>query len=178
MQPSPQPIKSKFTWRDLPRNVWVLTITSFLTDVSSEMVINLIPLFLANVLGVRTGVIGLIEGSAETTASLLKLFSGWLSDRLGQRKWLTVASYGLSTLAKPFLYLATSWTWVLAVRFFDRLGKGIRTAPRDALIAGSIHQKQGGMAFGLHGPATRPGLPWACSSPWPWSGLCRAASGS
>ncbi len=134
----------------LPRNVWVVTVTSFLTDVSSEMIINLIPLFLANVLGVRTGVIGLIEGLAETTASLLKLYSGWLSDRLGQRKWLTVAGYSLSTLAKPFLYLATSWGGVLAVRLTDRIGKGIRTAPRDALIADSIDDRQRGLAFGLH----------------------------
>ena len=136
--------------RGLPRNIWVVTATSFLTDISSEMVINLVPLFLANVLGVRTGVIGLIEGTAETTASLLKVFSGWLSDRLGQRKWLTVAGYTLSTLAKPFLYFATTWGWVLGVRFADRVGKGIRTAPRDALVADSIAPRQRGLAFGLH----------------------------
>jgi MFS family permease len=144
------PEEQKAGLRDLPRNVWVVTATSFLTDVSSEMIINLIPLFLANVLGVRTGVIGLIEGVAETTASLLKVFSGWLSDRLGQRKWLTVAGYSLSTLAKPFLYFATTWGWVLGVRFADRVGKGIRTAPRDALVADSIHPRQRGLAFGLH----------------------------
>ena len=136
--------------RGLPRNVWVVTATSFLTDISSEMVINLIPLFLAEVLGVRTNVIGLIEGVAETTASLVKVFSGWLSDRLGQRKWLTVAGYSLSTVAKPFLYFATSWTWVLGVRFADRVGKGIRTAPRDALVADSIDENRRGLAFGLH----------------------------
>lgn len=141
---------SKSTLLTLPRNVWVVTVTSFLTDISSEMVINLIPLFLANVLGVHTALIGLIEGLAETTASLLKLYSGWLSDRLGQRKWLTVAGYGLSTLAKPFLYLATSWIGVLVVRLADRVGKGIRTAPRDALIADSIGPQQRGLAFGLH----------------------------
>jgi MFS family permease len=134
----------------LPRNVWVVTFTSFLTDVSSEMVLNLVPLFLANVLGVRTGLIGLIEGLAEMTASLLKVFSGWLSDRLRQRKWLAVTGYGMSTIAKPFLYLATSWSWVLAVRFADRMGKGIRTAPRDALIADSITERNRGLAFGLH----------------------------
>jgi MFS family permease len=130
--------------------VWVVTATSFLTDISSEMVINLVPLFLANVLGVRTGVIGLIEGIAETTASLLKVFSGWLSDRLRQRKWLTVAGYSLSTLAKPFLFFATTWGWVLGVRFADRIGKGLRTAPRDALVADSIDQRHRGLAFGLH----------------------------
>ena len=136
--------------RNLPRNVWVVTLTSFFTDVSSEMLINLIPFFLANVLGVRTAVIGLIDGIAETTASLTKIISGNISDRLGKRKWLTVAGYSLSTLAKPFLYFASSWGWVLGVRFGDRIGKGIRTAPRDALIADSIDKEQRGLAFGLH----------------------------
>lgn len=136
--------------RKLPRNVWVATITSLLTDASTEMLVNLIPLFLANVLGVRTAVIGLIDGVAETTASLVKIFSGVLSDRLGKRKWLTVAGYSLSTLAKPFLYFASSWGWVLGVRFVDRVGKGIRTAPRDALIADSIQPEQRGLAFGVH----------------------------
>jgi MFS family permease len=142
--------EQKVSLREFPRNVWVVTVTSFLTDISSEMVINLIPLFLANVLGVRTGIIGLIEGVAETTASLLKVFSGWLSDRLGQRKWLTVAGYSVSTLAKPFLYFANTWGGVLGVRFADRLGKGIRTAPRDALVADSIDERHRGLAFGLH----------------------------
>lgn len=137
-------------WRHLPRNVWLVTVTSFLTDVSSEMVFNLLPLFLANVIGARTVVIGLIEGIAETTASLLKLYSGWLSDRLGRRKALTVAGYSLSAIAKPLLALANSWPAVLALRFADRTGKGIRTAPRDALIADSINQKQRGLAYGLH----------------------------
>lgn len=136
--------------KSLPRNVWVVTITSFLTDISSEMIVNLIPLFLSNVLGVRTSVIGLIDGIAETTASLMKIYSGWLSDRLGRRKWLTVLGYGFSAVAKPFLYFASTWGWVLGVRFADRLGKGIRTAPRDALIADSIAPEQRGMAFGLH----------------------------
>ncbi len=141
---------AKTTWRDLPRNVWVVTLTSFLTDVSSEMIVNLLPLFLSNILGVKTNIIGVIEGVAETTASLLKLFSGWLSDRLGQRKWLAVLGYGLSTVAKPFLYVVNSWGGVLAVRFADRVGKGIRTAPRDALIADTIAPQQRGVAFGLH----------------------------
>ncbi len=136
--------------RNLPRNVWVVTLTSFFTDISSEMLVNLIPFFLANVLGVRTAVIGLIDGIAETTASLMKIVSGNLSDRLGKRKWLTVAGYSLSTIAKPFLYFASSWGWVLGVRFTDRMGKGIRTAPRDALIADSINKEQRGLAFGLH----------------------------
>jgi MFS family permease len=130
--------------------VWVLTLTSFLTDISSEMLTNLLPLFLFDVLGVRMGVIGLIEGVAEATASLLKVFSGWLSDRLGARKGLAVMGYGLSTLAKPFLYIATSWGWVFGVRFADRAGKGLRTAPRDALVADSVDEDQRGLAFGLH----------------------------
>ena len=134
----------------LPRNVWVTTVTSFLTDISSEMLLNLLPLFLFNVLGVRTAVIGLIEGVAETTASILKIFSGWLSDRLRARKGLAILGYGLSTIAKPFLYFATTWGWVLGVRFTDRVGKGLRTAPRDALVADSIGERQRGLAFGLH----------------------------
>ena len=136
--------------RRLPRNIWVLTGGSFLTDISSEMIVHLIPLFLANILGVRTITIGLIEGVAETNSSLLKVFSGRYSDLLGQRKWLTVAGYGLSTLAKPFLVLANSWTAVFVVRFTDRVGKGIRTAPRDALVADSIEPEHRGLAFGLH----------------------------
>jgi MFS family permease len=134
----------------LPRNVWVVTLTSFLTDISSEMLTTLLPLFLFNVLGAKTNVIGLIEGTAETTASVLKVFSGWLSDRLGQRKWLAVGGYALSAFSKPFLFFANSWGWVLGVRFGDRLGKGLRTAPRDALVADSIDEKQRGLAFGLH----------------------------
>lgn len=140
----------KSSLRQLPRNVWVVTVTSFLTDISSEMIFNLVPLFLANVLNTGTAIIGLIDGVAETTASLMKIYSGALSDKLGKRKWLTVLGYGLSTIAKPFLYLAHTWQVVFGVRFSDRMGKGIRTAPRDALIAGSIDEKQRGMAFGLH----------------------------
>ena len=136
--------------KSLPRNIWVTTLTSFLTDISSEMIFNLLPLFLANVLGVSTSVIGLIEGIAETTSSLLKVFSGWVSDKIQNRKWLAVTGYGLSAVAKPFLYFATSWLGVLLVRFADRTGKGIRTAPRDALIANSIEEEHRGIAFGLH----------------------------
>ncbi len=136
--------------RSLPRNIWVVTATSFLTDISSDMIFNLIPLFLANVLGASTAIIGLIDGVAETTASLLKIYSGALSDKLGGRKWLAVGGYALSTVAKPFLFLAHAWGWVLGVRFADRAGKGIRTAPRDALVADSIDEHQRGLAFGIH----------------------------
>ncbi len=114
------------------------------------MIFNLIPLFLANVLGVGTAIIGLIDGIAETTASLTKVYAGALSDQLGKRKWLAVVGYGLSAFSKPFLYFASAWGWVLGVRFADRIGKGVRTAPRDALVADSINEKQRGLAFGIH----------------------------
>lgn len=134
----------------LPRNIWAVSLTSFFMDISSEMVINIIPLFLANVLGIKTALIGLIEGVAESTASILKLFSGWLSDKLRARKWLAVVGYGLSALAKPFFYFASTWELIAAVRWVDRMGKGVRTAPRDALVADSIDEKQRGLAFGFH----------------------------
>jgi MFS family permease len=137
-------------WRSLPRNVWAVSLTSFFMDISSEMVINILPLFLSNVLGVRTSVIGLIEGISEATANLLQVFSGWLSDKVQARKWLAVAGYGLSTIAKPFFYVAGSWATVLGVRWADRVGKGVRTAPRDALVADSIDESQRGLAFGFH----------------------------
>jgi len=136
--------------RKLHPNIWVVTATSFFMDISSEMVVYLIPLFLSNVLGVRTAIIGLIDGVAETTASLLKVYSGSLSDRLGNRKWLAVLGYGISAITKPFFYFANSWSWVLGARFSDRIGKGIRTAPRDALVAASTDDKNRGYAFGLH----------------------------
>jgi MFS family permease len=142
--PSPAPT------RRLHPNIWFLTIGSFLTDVSSEMLTNLIPLFLYTVLGVQTSIIGLIDGIAETTASLVKIYSGALSDRLGKRKIITIIGYALSTISKPFLYFAATWEWVLGVRFSDRMGKGIRTAPRDALLADSTNSDQRGLAFGLH----------------------------
>ena len=142
--------KSKPSIKDLPRNIWAVSLTSFFMDISSEMVINIIPLFLSNILGVKTNIIGLIEGVAESTASILKLFSGWLSDKLKARKWLAVAGYGLSALAKPFFYFANSWGWVAGVRWADRVGKGIRTGPRDALVADSIKPEQRGLAFGFH----------------------------
>jgi len=140
----------KTSLKELPRNIWAVSITSFFMDISSEMVINIIPLFLSNVLGVRTSIIGLIEGIAESTASLLKIFSGWLSDKLKARKWLAVAGYGISAISKPFFYFANSWGWIAGVRWADRFGKGIRTSPRDALVADSIKEEQRGLAFGFH----------------------------
>lgn len=141
---------NKSSLQQLPRNVWVMSATSLLNDISSEMLLNLIPFFLANILGVRTAVIGLIEGIAETTASLLKIYFGALSDRFGKRKPFAVLGYALSAFTKPLLYFANAWGWVLGVRVADRIGKGIRTAPRDALIAASIDDHQRGLAFGLH----------------------------
>lgn len=132
-----------------PNVIW-LTLVSFFTDISSEMTLTTLPLFLTDVLGVRTAIVGLIEGLAETTASMMKIFSGYFSDRIGKRKWLTFAGYGLSAISKPFLYLAASWEVVLGIRFADRLGKGIRTAPRDALIADSATTNNRGASFGLH----------------------------
>lgn len=155
MTPTTPPHKGSV--RDLPRNVWAVSLTSFFMDISSEMVINLLPLFLASVLGVKTNIIGIIEGVAEATASLLKLFSGWFSDRLGARKWLAVTGYGISALAKPFFYFANTWGAVAGARWGDRVGKGVRTAPRDALVADSIGEHQRGLAFGFHRAADTAG---------------------
>lgn len=135
--------------RNMPRNLWAVSLTSFFMDISSEMVINILPLFLSNVLGVKTNIIGVIEGVAEATASLLKVFSGWLSDKLKARKWLAVTGYAFSALSKPFFFFASSWGMVAGVRWADRVGKGIRTAPRDALVADSTREEQRGLAFGI-----------------------------
>lgn len=132
------------------RNVWVLGLVSFLTDLSSEMVYPLLPLFLTGTLGAPPAVLGLIEGMAESAASLLKVVSGWLADRTGQRKGLAAAGYGLSALGKALLPVAGSWPVVLAARVGDRIGKGVRGAPRDALLADSVPPGARGRAFGLH----------------------------
>jgi MFS family permease len=125
-------------------------------DVASEMVLYTLPLYLANVVGLGAGAIGLLEGAAETVASLVKLASGWLSDQLGTRKWLAVAGYGLSAAAKP-LFLLGSALGITVARLSDRVGKGVRGAPRDALIADSITPDQRGLAFGLHRAADTAG---------------------
>jgi MFS family permease len=132
------------------RNVFIAGLVSFFMDVSSEMIYPLVPLFLANVLGVNKSVIGLIEGIAESTASLLKVFSGWFSDRVGNRKWLMAVGYGISTLSRPIVALASSWQHVMGSRFMDRFGKGVRTAPRDAIIAESSDKAHLGRAFSFH----------------------------
>ncbi|MGB9372326.1 MAG: MFS transporter [Halobacteriota archaeon] len=131
-------------------NVIVLGLVSLFTDISSEMIYPLIPLFLVSVLGASYVDVGTIEGIAESTASILNVFSGWLSDRWGRRKPITVVGYGVSALAKPLLALTSSWPQVLVTRFLDRFGKGVRTAARDALIAESSDERWLGKAFGFH----------------------------
>ena len=131
-------------------NIILLGITSFLTDVSSEMVYPLLPIYLVNKLGASTAILGLIEGIAESLASLLKVFSGYFSDKIKFRKPFAIFGYASSTVGKLFLYISTNWHYVLAARTIDRIGKGIRTAPRDALIAESAYANKKGAAFGLH----------------------------
>jgi MFS family permease len=126
-----------------------LGVVSFLTDVSSEMIYPLLPIFLTAVLGAGPAFLGIIEGIAETTASLLKLYAGWLSDRLGQRKPIVVAGYALSALTRPLVALATAGWHVLLVRFLDRVGKGVRTSPRDALVAQVTPEDRRGLAYGF-----------------------------
>jgi len=131
-------------------NVFYLGVVSFLTDVSSEMIFTLVPLFLANVLGCGTMIIGLVGGISESADALLRIFSGWISDRIGKRKILAVVGYSISTIAKPFMYLASTWGVVLGVRFSDRVGKGFRSSSRDALIADSSSASERGKSFGFH----------------------------
>ncbi len=132
------------------RNVFFLGLVSLFTDISTEMIYPLIPIFLTTILGAPVAVVGLIEGIAESTASVLKVFSGWLSDRLRGRKKLTVIGYGLAALGKPILALSFVWWEVLIARFVDRSGKGVRTSPRDALIADSSSSEEYGKSFGFH----------------------------
>jgi len=134
----------------LERNVFFTGLVSFFMDFSSEMIYPLVPIFLSSVLGVNKSVIGLIEGIAESTASLLKVFSGWFSDRIGKRKIFMLAGYGISTLSRPIIALSALWGHVLVFRFIDRFGKGIRGAPRDAIIAESTPMKDLGRSFGFH----------------------------
>lgn len=137
-------------YRGLPRNVFAIGLVSLLNDASSEIIYPLLPIFLAGSLGASASAIGTIEGLAESVASLLKLFAGYLSDRLGKRKFLVVAGYSIASVARPLLAFAQTWTQVLAIRLTDRVGKGIRTAPRDAMIADTVNVEQRGIAFGFH----------------------------
>jgi len=137
-------------YRGLPRNVFAIGLVSLLNDASSEIIYPLLPIFLASSLGASARAIGTIEGLAESISSLLKLFAGYLSDRLAKRKLLVVAGYSIASIARPLLAFAQTWTQVLAIRLTDRIGKGIRTAPRDAMIADTVRVEQRGLAFGFH----------------------------
>jgi MFS family permease len=146
------------TWRArLGRNVLALAAVSLFTDMASDMTYPLLPLFLATTLGASATAVGAIEGAAESTAALLKLFSGWLSDRVPRRKPLVLAGYGIASLIRPLIGLAQSVSQVLAIRVIDRVGKGIRGAPRDALVADSVDPAIRGRAFGFHRAADHAG---------------------
>ena len=151
-QPSPRANAPR-----LGRNVLVLAAVSFLTDASSEIIYPLLPIFLTTVLGTSAAAVGAIEGAAETTSALLKLASGWWSDRASRRKPLVVAGYALASLARPLVAVAQTAAQVLAIRLTDRVGKGIRGSPRDALIAESVDPAIRGRAFGFHRAADHAG---------------------
>ncbi len=145
---TPEPWKEKRIL-GFPRNVFALGWTSFLNDAASEMIYPLLPVFLTTTLGAGAAFLGLIEGIAESTASLLKLFSGWLSDRIGKRKGLVLFGYGLAAVARPLISISHAAWQVLLIRAGDRAGKGVRGSPRDALVAGSCEESERGKAFGL-----------------------------
>jgi MFS family permease len=137
------------TWRDVPKSVWALGFVSLLMDVSSELIHSLLPVFLVTVIGTSMAVVGLIEGVAEATAAITKVFSGALSDRIGKRKLLVGIGYGLAAVTKPVFPLASTAWEVLAARFVDRIGKGIRDAPRDALVADITPPAIRGASYGI-----------------------------
>ncbi len=137
-------------YKSLPRNVFALSLVSLLNDTSSEIIYPILPMFLTLALGTSPFAIGLIEGLAESIAALLKLFSGYWSDKIRRRKPLVFCGYALTAFTRPFLAFTTTWSQVLVVRAIDRIGKGIRSAPRDALIATKILPEQRGIAFGIN----------------------------
>jgi len=137
-------------FKDIPKNVKALGFVSLLNDAASEMIYPLLPIFLTSVLGVGAGALGIIEGIAESTASLLKLFSGWVSDKIKKRKVLILIGYSLAALGRPVIAFSRLWWQVAVIRFIDRLGKGVRTSPRDALISISTPENLKGKAFSLH----------------------------
>ena len=141
----------------LGRNVYVLAVVSFFTDVSSEMIYPLLPSFLTTTLGASASFVGAIEGAAESTAALLKLASGWWSDRIQRRKPLVVLGYAIASAVRPLIAIARSASQVLVIRVADRIGKGIRNSPRDALIADSVHPSIRGRAYGFHRAADHAG---------------------
>ncbi len=136
--------------RGITENVFVISLVSFFNDIASEMIYPIVPIFLTTVLGAPVTIVGLIEGIAESTASILKVFSGWFSDKLRSRKPFMVVGYGLSALSKIVLAASFHWSMVLGGRFVDRFGKGIRTAARDALISESSEAQHRGSVFGFH----------------------------
>ena len=138
------------TLRALPGTVWMLGVISLLNDAASELVYPLLPLYLATVLGAGPRALGLIEGAAEATSALLKLVSGVWYDRVRRAKVFIVTGYGFAALSRPLIALVASWPMLLALRVFDRLGKGLRSSPRDALLARSVPASKRGVAFGLH----------------------------
>ena len=136
--------------KGLTRNLIIVGFVSLFTDLSSQMVFPLIPLYLTTVLGAGAWIVGLVEGAAETTASLLKVFSGYWSDKIKRRKPFVLAGYGLSSITKPLFAFTYTWPLVLIVRVFERIGKGIRSAPREAIIAESTAASVRGKAYGFH----------------------------
>ncbi|RLG59116.1 MFS transporter [Candidatus Geothermarchaeota archaeon] len=142
--------KNLSTQRGSLKNIISLGLVSFFTDVSSEMCFSFLPNFIRNVLGGTRGVVGLIEGIAEATSYVLRTFSGVLSDKIGKRKILVFTGYVISNLAKPLFSVSRNWVDALLVRFIDRVGKGVRTSPRDALLSESIKMAEMGKAFGIH----------------------------
>jgi MFS family permease len=140
---------SPAVWRQIPRSVWALGFVSLLMDVSSEMIHALLPVYLVAVMGTSVLAVGIIEGIAEATAAVTKVFSGAISDRLGKRKLLAAIGYGLAAVTKPVFPLAATLGWIVAARFVDRVGKGIRGAPRDALVADLSPAHLRGASFGL-----------------------------
>jgi MFS family permease len=141
--------RSFLRWRQIPGGVWALGIVSLLMDISSELIHALLPIYLVVGLGASALAVGVIEGIAEATALIVRIFSGALSDRLGNRKWLAALGYGLAAVTKPVFPLAPTLAWLFAARFIDRIGKGIRGAPRDALIADIAPPDLRGASFGL-----------------------------
>jgi MFS family permease len=168
--PSPTP---RASWRAIPSGIWVLGFVSLLMDLSSEMIHALLPVYLVSVLGTSMVTVGVIEGIAEAAASITKIFSGALSDRLAKRKFLAALGYGLAAVTKPMFPLASSVGWLVAARLVDRVGKGIRGAPRDALVADLAPEHLRGASFGLRqsldtvgafaGPLLAIGLMWLLS---------------
>ena len=135
--------------RTIPRSVWALGFVSMFMDISSEMIHSLLPIYLVSVLGATATLVGALEGVAEATVLVVKIFSGMLSDRLGERKLLAIVGYGIAALTKPFFPLANSYGVVFAARIVDRVGKGVREAPRDALIADLVPAQSRGASYGL-----------------------------